>query len=427
MYLDKASKSELQNMLTEVEQQYQQLSNAGLKLDLTRGKPGSEQLSLSNCMDGILEGNYTATDGADVRNYGGLDGLPEAKSLFSQVLQVSSDEILIGGNSSLTLMYQSVLFAWRFGLSGPESAWNLQDKTTVLCPVPGYDRHFSICEDLGINMLPVAMKDDGPDMDEVEELIKTDPSIRGIWCVPRFSNPTGVVYSDAVVDRIAQLGKIANPAFRVLWDNAYALHAFREGGATLSSLMEKCKQCGTQDSVLMFGSTSKMTFAGAGLAYLGASKTNLAQFKKHLGMCSIGPDKVNQLRHVRLFNDYNGMLKHMEKHAALLAPRFEAVQKHLNEAFSSSDMGDWGNPPGGYFISFDTRPGLATETIRLADQAGVKLTPAGSTFPYGKDPEDCNIRLAPSFPSLEDINKAMEVFVVCVKLASVRQKLGSLK
>ena len=321
-------------------------------------------------------------------------------------------------------MFQSVVFAHLFGVRGAESAWIREGNVKFLCPVPGYDRHFGICEELGIEMIPVAMDENGPVMDEVEAKVKADPSIKGIWCVPRFSNPTGIVYSADVVGRMAQLGKIAGANFRVMWDNAYAVHALTADAPQLANLMDAARKHGSEDSIVIFGSTSKVTFAGSGLAFMGSSEENLKFFKKHLGMCTIGPDKVNQLRHVKFFGDYDGLLSHMSQHADLLKPRFEAVLQHLNDGFADSDLGTWTVPQGGYFVSFDARPGLAREIIRLAAEAGVKLTPAGATFPYGKDPEDKNIRLAPSFPSLDDINKTMEVFVVCVKLASIRKKIG---
>ena len=424
MYLDKASPEQLQQLQQQLEARYQQLKDASLSLDLTRGKPSPTQLSLSDKLDGILQGNYCAQDGSDVRNYGGLDGLPEAKALFSKIIGVNSDELLIGGNSSLTLMYQSVLFALLFGVRGEGSAWKDEARIKFLCPVPGYDRHFSICEELGIEMLPLAMSADGPDMDEAERLIKNDPQIKGIWCVPRFSNPSGIVYSDKVVDRIAQLGHIASSNFRIMWDNAYAVHALSDDAPQLASIMGRCREHGTEDSVLIFGSTSKVTFAGAGMSYMGTSKANLAVFKQHLGISSIGPDKVNQLRHMQFFENEAGIIQHMRKHAQILAPRFAAVLSHLEENFADSDMGSWTKPKGGYFVSFDTQAGTAQEVVRLANEVGVKLTPAGATFPYGNDPKDCNIRIAPSFPEVADINSAMEVFVVCVKLAAVRKKLA---
>lgn len=424
MYLDRAAAADLQSLLGQLEQQYAELKAARLNLDLTRGKPNSAQLDLTDAIDGILKGNYKAADGTDTRNYGGLDGLPEAKALFSQVLGVTPAETLIGGNASLTLMYQTLAFAHQFGVRGKGTAWNLAGEIKFLCPVPGYDRHFAICEELGIQMIAVAMNNDGPDMDQVEALVKADKNIKGMWCVPRFSNPSGIVYSKATVERIARLGKIAGEHFRVMWDNAYAIHALHDNAPALANIMELAHASGTQDSILLFGSTSKITHAGAGVAFMGASEENLKHFKKHLGIATIGPDKINQLRHVKFFGDYNGLNNHMRKHAELLKPRFDAVIEHLNKGFANSDFGSWTVPEGGYFVSFDTRPGLAKAVVKLADEAGVKLTPAGATFPYGKDPDDRNIRIAPSFPSLADINKAMEVFVVCVKLASVKQKLG---
>jgi len=421
--IDQASAQDLQAQLADLEKQYNAFEAANLSLDLTRGKPNSAQLDLSNSMDGILNSAYVSRAGEDCRNYGGLDGLAEAKELFCKVLGVSPQETLIGGNASLTLMFQTLAFAHLFGVRGADSAWIKEGVVKFLCPVPGYDRHFSVCEELGIEMIPVAMTDQGPDMDQVEALVKADSAIKGIWCVPRFSNPTGIVYSDDVVDRIAQLGKIAGAHFRVMWDNAYAVHALHREAPELANIMDAARRYGTEDSVIIFGSTSKITFAGAGLAFMGTSEENLKYFKKHLGMVTIGPDKVNQLRHVKFFGDFDGLMTHMDKHAELLKPRFDAVLQHLEDGLKGSDMGGWTVPEGGYFISFDCLPGLAKEIIALAAAVGVKLTPAGATFPYGLDPEDKNIRLAPSFPALSDINKTMEVFVVCVKLASIRLKL----
>ena len=400
------------------------LKASGLALDLTRGKPSSEQLDLADALDGVLQGNYHDASGTDLRNYGGLDGIAEAKALFAPVLQAPAANVMVGGNSSLSMMYQSLLYCMHFGLSGPASAWSKSGPVKFICPVPGYDRHFTACIHLGIELLSVPLTGKGPDMDAVEALIDADPAIRGIWCVPRFSNPTGEVYDAATVDRIAALGKRAHKDFRVFWDDAYAVHAFDAAAPTLPSLWSACEAAGTTDSVLLFGSTSKITHAGAGVAFMAASGSNLAAIREHLGFSSIGPDKVNQMRHVRLLRDAAGLRAHMDKHAALLAPRFAAVLKALEQGLAGAGMGEWLRPQGGYFVSFDARPGLAREVVRLAAEAGVKLTPAGATFPYGRDPTDRNIRIAPSFPSLQDIKAAMEVFVVCVKLASVRQKLG---
>jgi DNA-binding transcriptional MocR family regulator len=400
------------------------LKASGLALDLTRGKPSSEQLDLADALDGVLQGNYRDASGTDLRNYGGLDGIAEAKALFAPLLQAPAANVMVGGNSSLSMMYQALLYCMHFGLSGPASAWSKSGPVKFICPVPGYDRHFTACIHLGIELLSVPLTGKGPDMDAVEALIDADPAIRGIWCVPRFSNPTGEVYDAATVDRIAALGKRAHKDFRVFWDDAYAVHAFDAAAPTLPSLWSACEAAGTTDSVLLFGSTSKITHAGAGVAFMAASGSNLAAIREHLGFSSIGPDKVNQMRHVRLLRDAAGLRAHMDKHAALLAPRFAAVLKALEQGLAGAGMGEWLRPQGGYFVSFDARPGLAREVVRLAAEAGVKLTPAGATFPYGRDPADRNIRIAPSFPSLQDIKAAMEVFVVCVKLASVRQKLG---
>lgn len=424
MFVNQASIDELRSLESTLTEQYDAFKQSSLSLDLTRGKPSADQLTLSDSLDGILAGDYRAADGTDVRNYGGIDGITDAKALFAPVIGVEQDEILIGGNSSLTLMYQAMMFNTYFGAQGPDTAWHKEGTVKFLCPTPGYDRHFTICEELGIEMINVDMTDHGPDMDQVEALVKADPQIKGIWCVPRFSNPTGIVYSDETVDRLAKLGAIAGPNFRVMWDNAYAVHFINESAPQLANIMDAAKRHGTQDNVLVFGSTSKITFAGAGLAYLGTSPANLKDFKQHLGTSSIGPDKVNQLRHVRFFKNEEGLLEHMRKHAELLKPRFDAVLNQLTEHFGESDMGSWTVPEGGYFVSFDTQPGLAKKVIKMADDAGVKLTPAGATFPYGNDPQDCNIRLAPSFPTVADITEAMKVFVVCVKLASVQQAIA---
>ncbi|TGD74382.1 aminotransferase class I/II-fold pyridoxal phosphate-dependent enzyme [Mangrovimicrobium sediminis] len=418
------SGEQLQAELQALESRYTELAARQLKLDLTRGKPSAAQVALSDALDGILGGNYRAADGTDVRNYGGLDGLPEAKQLFAGMLEMPADAILIGGNSSLTLMYAVIDFALSFGLRGPESAWGNSDEVKFLCPVPGYDRHFAICEHLGIEMVPVPMLATGPDMDAVEKLVAADPAIKGMWCVPRFSNPTGCVYSRATVERLAQLGNIAGDDFVLMYDNAYAVHTLYPDAEPLASLYAACERHGTLDSVFQFGSTSKITFAGAGVAFMGSSPANLAAFKQHLGFQSIGPDKVNQLRHVRFLGDAEGLAALMGKHAELLRPRFEAVLEILEAELAGTGMGEWLSPRGGYFISFNTRPGLAKTVVKLAADVGVALTPAGATFPYGNDPEDSNIRLAPSFPSLEDVQATAEVFALCVKLASVRQRLA---
>jgi DNA-binding transcriptional MocR family regulator len=426
LQLDQATNEQLRQWESQLAADYQAILGKKLNLDLTRGKPSSDQLDISNLLDGILKGNYVAADGTDTRNYGGLDGLPEAKQLGANIMGVEPASVLVGGSSSLTLMFQAALTAHYFGLKDAASAWKHEKEVTFICPVPGYDRHFTICEQLGIKMVTVPMTSTGPDMNAVETLIKTDKSIRGLWCVPKYSNPTGVVYSDTTVERIAKLGQFANASFRVFWDNAYSVHDLIDNPPELTSIAEACRRNGTEDSVIQFASTSKITQAGAGVAFLAASNTNLAGFKKALSASTIGPDKVNQIRHTRLLPDRATLMAHMKKHALLLNPRFDAVLKALSSAFDGTDLGVWEKPVGGYFVSFDTRKNCAKETVRLAAEAGVKLTPAGATYPYGKDPEDRNIRVAPSVPTVPEVIEAMKVFVLCVKLASVRQKLATI-
>ena len=424
MATDHMSEPELSGQLEDLRQQYEALRGLDLSLDLTRGKPNKEQLALSDALDGILAGDYRAGNGMDTRNYGELEGLQEARELFGQVLGTPPDSTYVGGNASLSLMYATIECALSEGLRGPSTAWGNDDPVKFLCPAPGYDRHFSICEHLGIEMVTVPMLDTGPDMDRVEALVEADNSIKGMWCVPRFANPSGCVYSDDTVERIARLGKIAAPQFLVMWDNAYAVHALYQDAPSLAPLHAYCKKYGTLDSVFQFGSTSKVTFAGAGISFLSSSADNLAALKRHLGFQTIGPDKVNQLRHVRFLKNPENLASHMAQHAALLRPRFECVLDTLERELAGRGMGSWSKPRGGYFVSFETLPGLAKRVVALAGDIGVKLTPAGATFPYGEDPNDSNIRLSPTFPSLEDLTAAMGAFVVCVKLASLQERLN---
>jgi DNA-binding transcriptional MocR family regulator len=426
LQLDNASVAQLRDWESQLTEQYQAILAKKLNLDLTRGKPSAEQLNLSDELDGLLKGNYIAADGTDTRNYGGLDGLPEAKQLGANIMGVEPANVLVGGSSSLTLMFQMMLTAHQFGLKDAASAWKNEGEVKFICPVPGYDRHYTVCEQLGIKMINVPMTSAGPDMDAVESLLKADKSIKGMWCVPKYSNPTGVVYSDETVERIAKLGQIASANFRVFWDNAYSVHDLTANAPQLASILEACRRNGTEDSVVQFASTSKITHAGSGVAFVAASAANLAGFKKFLNSCTIGPDKVNQIRHTRMLPNKDALMTHMGKHAALLNPRFDAVLSALSKAFEGTDLGAWEKPVGGYFVSFDTRKNCAKETVRLAAEAGVKLTPAGATYPYGKDPEDRNIRIAPSVPTVPEVVGAMEVFITCVKLASVKQQLASL-
>lgn len=388
--------------------------DAGLKLDLTRGKPAAEQLDLSNDLDGILEGFYLLQGGTDVRNYGGILGIPEARQLGAEFIGAKSEQVMVGGNSSLNLMYQYVEHMM--------AHWG-GEPVKFLCPVPGYDRHFTICEHFDIEMITVPLNDDGPDMQQVKELVSKDAAIKGIWCVPKYSNPTGNTYSKEVVEQFAEIPKVAGDNFRVFWDNAYAVHDLVEQGDELPSLMNAAEKTGTTDNIVMLGSTSKVTFAGAGISFLATSTSQLAAFEKFLSDQMIGFDKVNQLRHVRFLKDIDGIKAHMAKHRDIIKPKFDLVMKKLEEHLAGKNMASWNSPRGGYFISLDTRPGLATTIISMAADAGVKLTPAGATFPYGKDPENTNIRLAPTFPGLAELESAMDVFVTCVELASLNAEL----
>ena len=420
------SSDHLRSLESELNALYEALKSQGLKLDITRGKPSAEQLSLADSLDGILHGNYKTARGEDTRNYGNLRGIPEMRNLGAEILGVPSDNVIAAGNSSLTLMYICMLHASYYGAGGAENAWGniarAPARPKMICPVPGYDRHFAICENLGIDMVTVPMTDTGPDMDAVEKLVKEDENIVGLWCVPKYSNPTGVIYSNETVDRIARLGTFAKPWFRVFYDNAYAVHDLNDNPEVLDNIWHRCEALGTLDSVWQFASTSKITFAGGGVSFVASSDANLAELEGLLGVMIIGFDKVNQLRHAKLIPDLGNLKAHMAKHAELIRPKFAAVFEALESGLS--EYGQWTKADGGYFVSFDSEPGLAAEIVRLAAEAGVKLTPAGATFPYGKDPEDRNIRIAPTLPPVEDVVKAMEVFVVCVKLATVRKELS---
>ena len=433
MHIDQATPAELQTALAELEQQHKHFIDQNVQLDLTRGKPSTAQLDLSNPLNNILGDSTHDDTGTDLRNYGVLDGIAAAKKLFGSILGVSdsdsSSRVFVGGNSSLSLMHYSLWFSYHLGLQANATSWRDEEqasgsKTKILCPSPGYDRHFSLCAQLGIEMIPVALTGNGPDMDQVEALVKADASIKGIWCVPRFSNPTGEVYNDETVSRLAALGQIAGDNFLVLWDNAYAVHSLSDSAPVLANIDEKAKAIGTLDSVLQFGSTSKISFAGAGIGYIASSAANIKGFTQHFGMASIGSDKLNQLRHVRFLKDSAGIAAHMAQHAEIIAPKFAAVAESLENNIANTGMGEWSNPEGGYFVSFNTKPGLAKAVVALAAEAGVKLTPAGATFPNGNDPLNNNIRIAPSYPELADVEGAMAVFVNCVKLATVKQKLA---
>jgi DNA-binding transcriptional MocR family regulator len=420
--LAKLSAADRAALLQRLEQSYSAFKAQGLKLDMTRGKPSAEQLDLANKLTVALdEQDFKGSDGSDGRNYGGLDGLPEMKAIFAEMLGAPVAQVVVGGASSLTMMHDTVVRALLHGVPGSSQPWG-RGTVKFICPVPGYDRHFAICEHHGIEMVTVPLTDEGPDMAEVERLVLADPAIKGMWCVPKYSNPTGTTYSDAVVKRLAAM-KTAAPDFRLFWDNAYAVHDLYPEGSKLSNVLTACVAAGNPDRAVVFGSTSKISFAGAGVAALASSPTNIADVKKHSAIQTIGPDKLNQLRHVRFFKDYAGVLAHMQKHAQLLRPKFEAVVEIFEHELGGRGVATWTKPRGGYFISLDTLDGCASEVIRLADAAGVKLTAAGATFPHGKDPRDRNIRVAPSLPPLSQIRTAMEVVTVCVLLASLK-KLG---
>lgn len=414
------------NELEQLEESYKDLCMRGLSLNLTRGKPGSDQLDLSNELDGTLNGDFRSVDGTDVRNYGGLRGIPEIREIGGRILGLSPDNVIAGGNSSLQLMYLTVDQLVNWGLAGPP----LKAKSAIsaLCPVPGYDRHFTLTERQGIDMINVPLTDSGPDMNRVEELVRNDLSTSFIWCVPRHSNPTGCTYNSETVDRLAALPAIRNghpdSPFYVLWDNAYALHDFLDPQPDLDSIDERARQHGTEDRIVQFASTSKITFAGGGVSFVGGSDAVLESFDDYLFPMTVGFDKVNQLRHARFFGGTEGLLEHMRKHARILRPKFDAVQRGLTETLGNLGIATWTQPTGGYFVSLEVKSGLASRVVQLAQNAGLSLTPAGATFPYGNDPNDSNIRIAPTFASLSEVEQAMDVLGTCVRLATMREESG---
>ena len=414
------SAAELAACKQSLDEEYQRSVARRLKLDMSRGKPSGCQLDLTN---GILDAltDYRTENGVDARNYGGLEGIPEARKLFGSLLGIPVENIVIGGSSSLNLMYDAVVRLLLFGTRG-YTPWGRLPKVKFLCPSPGYDRHFAICEDLGIEMITVPMTDEGPDMDLVEKLVAKDDSIKGIWCVPLYSNPQGICYSDRTVDRLASM-KTAAPDFRIFWDNAYGVHHIYEE-CKLKDIFEATRAAGNPDRVLYFFSTSKITFPGAGVALVASSPDNLAEIRHHMGIQTIGHDKLNQLRTVRYLKDAEGVRRHMRALAAELRPKFDMVLDTLDRELGGSGLATWSRPKGGYFVSLDTLDGCAKATVALAKEAGVVLTGAGATFPYRKDPRDRNIRIAPTYPTLEELKQAMELFCVCVKLAGVNKLLA---
>ncbi len=407
--------------VTSVSQQLQESYDAfkakGLKLDLTRGKPAPVQLDLSNEMLALPgASDYLAEGATDCRNYGGLQGLAEVRRLFSGIIGAPADQIVVANNSSLTLMHDTTVAALLKGTCDSETPWSKQGEITFLCPVPGYDRHFGICETYGIRMVPVALKEDGPDMDEVERLVAQDKSIKGMWCVPKYSNPTGTTYSDAVVERLAAM-KTAAPDFRLYWDNAYGVHHLTDERVQIANILELCARHGNPNRPFLFLSTSKITLAGAGLAMFAGSKDNVKWLLARLTPQTIGPDKINQLRHVRFLKSEAGILQLMDRHRALIAPKFKKVLDIFNEKLAHVPNVSWTTPKGGYFISLDVPKGCAKKVVALAKEAGVALTPAGATHPYGKDLDDRTIRIAPTFPDLPELAQATEGVALCVLLA----------
>jgi len=419
----KLSVSELEAHKRDLQNQYQEFKAKNLSLDITRGKPCAEQLDLANGMLDCIDGeSYKSAEGIDCRNYGGLDGLPEAKKLFAEFLEVAPEEIVIGGNSSLAIMHDAIVRAILHGTVDSEVPWGKLPKIKFVCPSPGYDRHFFICEYLDIDMIPVEMDGNGPDMDRVEELVSGDDAIKGIWCTPKYNNPTGISFSDEVVDRLASMNTKAED-FRMFWDNAYTAHHLTDTPDTLKNILEACRQAGNPERVYIFGSTSKISIAGAGIALMAGSVKNMEHTRKLMSVQTIGPDKINQLRHVRFLKNMAGIESHMKKHSAIIKPKFDVVQNVLAEALGNKNIAEWSRPNGGYFISLNVMDGCAKKVVQMAADAGVKLTPAGATYPYGRDPRDRNIRIAPTFSPEDQVQTAMELVTVCILLASAEKLL----
>lgn len=420
------SKEELLELKSDLEEKYQEAKKLNLSLDMSRGKPAAAQLDLSMPMMSVLDEQSVlkSENGTDCRNYGVLDGIPEAKQLMADMMGVKPENIIVYGNSSLNIMYDTIVRSMLHGVAG-NTPWCKLDKVKFLCPVPGYDRHFAITESFGIEMINIPMSEDGPDMDLVEKYVNNDEAVKGIWCVPKYSNPQGVSYSDETVRRFANLKPAAND-FRIFWDNAYCVHhLYKDKQDKILNILEECEKAGNTDMVYQFGSTSKVTFPGSGVAAISTSTSNIAEIKKHLTLQTIGHDKINQLRHVKFLKDLDGINVHMMKQADIIRPKFAAVLDVLEKELGKAQIASWTNPNGGYFISFETLEGCAKKVVAKCKEAGVVMTGAGATFPYGKDPKDSNIRIAPTLPTPDELEKAADLFVLCVKLVSVEKLLES--
>lgn len=424
MKYSEMSKEELKKQLEILNKEYDEAKAEGLKLDMSRGKPSSAQLDVSNGLLATIgnDGHWVSESGIDCRNYGFLEGIPEARKLMGDLMEVPAENVFVCGNASLNVMYDCVASSMLFGVMG-STPWCKLDKVKFLCPVPGYDRHFKITESLGIEMINIPMNEDGPDMDMVEKLVSEDASVKGIWCVPKYSNPQGYVYSDETVKRFAAL-KPAAEDFRIYWDNAYAIHYIYDDSIKIPEILSECEKAGNPDMVYEFCSTSKISYAGSGISALASSLANLEWIKKRLTVQTISYDKINQLRHVLYFKDGEGLKAQMKKHADFLRPKFDAVLEILERELGGTGAGSWIKPMGGYFISFETMPGCAKEVVQKCREAGVVLTEAGAPFPYGVDPEDSNIRIAPSYPSPEELKKAAQLFTLCVKIAATEKLLA---
>lgn len=417
------STEDRQALLTQARADYEAFKARGLKLDMTRGKPSPEQLDLANALLTLPgNGDYRSEAGEDARNYGGIQGLPEVRALFATMLGAPAEQVVVGDNSSLAMMHDTIVFALLKGVPGSAQPWSKTPAPAFICPVPGYDRHFAILEEFGFRMLPVPMTGEGPDMDAVEALVR-DPDVKGMWCVPKYSNPSGDVYSSETVRRLAAM-KTGAPDFRLFWDDAYSVHHLTETRHKVASILDACAEAGHPDRAFIFGSTSKITLAGAGLAFFASSAANVRWYLARIAKRTIGPDKLNQIRHYRFFRDPSGIERHMDQHRALIAPKFAAVDEALERRLAGTGIAHWSKPQGGYFISLDVRPGTASRVVDLAKAAGVALTPAGATWPLGKDPKDQNLRLAPTFPSLGDVKSAAEGIAICVLLAGLEAEAG---